>query len=1040
MNLHIELHTQTPSCTYVLSRLTIALALSFAAAAHAAPTGGTVAAGSATISASGTNTTITQTTPKAVVNWQGFDVQTAESVRFVQPNSSAVILNRVNSAQASQIQGKVTANGRVFLVNPNGIIFGQGSQVNVGGMVASTREISDANFLAGNYQFSGDSSATISNQGSISTNADGGYVALLGANVSNDGLINARLGTVALAAGNTMTLDVAGDKLLNVTVDQGAVDAMVRNGHMIKADGGQVLMTAKGAGNLMSNAVNNTGVIQAQSIQTKNGSIRLMADASGGVVNVSGSVDASGPASGSTGGKVEILGKTVNLVNAKVTASGNAGGGKVSVGGNVKGQGPLPNSQYTNVNSGTVINADATQAGHGGQIVIWSDVATVMGGTLTARGGALSGDGGFIETSGKQLTLTDTASIITLAPNGKTGIWLLDPVNWTIATLGGDETPAQVATSLASSDRTITADNNITVSDPITWSTSQDLTLNAGNNVLINAAITASTAGARLNIIAGNDALITGVLTASGAANQINITATRDITSSAAITASALNTQVNINSGRDISTTVVTTDGGGSMDLRANRNITIATASAAASPGTVTLWADKDGTGPGVQGGTVTIGTGVTATNTIIRFNPATYATTATEVASYTAKIVGTKDIKAWVFTQANDKVYDASTTATLAFNGTPTDASAVTLNAGTASFNTKDVGTDKTVTYAGYSLGGTATNLALFAASGTHLADITPVPLTVSATGTNKVYDGTTADAVTLSATVYAGDTVTLGNSAATFVDKNVGTAKTVNVPGITLTGADAANYTPNSSTTTTANITPATLTIYATGSDKPYDGTTTATVALSDNRIAGDSFTTSNSGANFSSARIGTNKTVTVTGISATGTDAGNYTYSPTTTTTASITSPVANASGGTTGGTSSGGTTSATTADQINATVMGQLAVVPTSPLTTGGYAPIVLRRDTEYGGITSTPIVPLSLLGITSVEELGAENGMNAGPASSTLMLGTRPSHQPGILIVSQSNLPPELLTLYPAQPLKPVGPYVAPVRLPRQGRN
>lgn len=1032
MNHIINLPALTPKRILVLSRLTTALAISFAAAAaHAAPIGGTVTAGGATITASGSNTTVTQTTAKAVVNWQGFDVQASESVRFVQPSSSAVILNRVNSAQASQIHGSVTANGRVFLINPNGILFGQGSQVNVGGMVASTRDITDTNFLAGNYQFSGSSSATISNQGTISTNADGGYVALLGANVSNDGLITARLGTVALAAGQSMTLDVAGDKLLNVTVDQGAVDAMVRNGHMIKADGGQVLMTAKGAGNLLSNAVNNTGVIQAQSIQNQNGMIRLMADASSGVVNVSGTLDASGPAVGSTGGKVDILGKTVNLVNARVNVSGHAGGGQVNVGGNFKGQGPLPNSQYTNIDTASVITADATQSGNGGQIAVWSDVATVMGGTLTARGGALSGDGGFIETSGKHLTLTDTASIVTLAPNGKTGMWLLDPVNWTIATLGGDETPAQVATSLASSDRTITADNNITVSDSITWSTSQDLTLNAGNNVLINAAITASTAGARLIIIAGNDALITGVLTASGAANQINITATRDITSSAAITASALNTQVNLDSGRDISVTTVTTDGGGSMDLRADRNITIDTASAAASPGTVTLWADKDGTGPGVEGGTVTIGTGITATNTIIRFNPVTYATTSTEVAAYTAKIVGASDIKAWVFTQANDKVYDASTTATLSFNGTPTDASAVTLNAGTATFDTKNVGSDKTVTYSGYSLGGTATNLELFAASGTHLADITPAPLTVSATGTDKVYDGTTFDAVTLNATVYAGDTVTLGHSTAAFIDKNVGTAKTVNVSGITVTGADAGNYTPNSTTTTTANITAAPLTIYATGSDKTFDGTTTATVALTDNRIAGDSFTTSNTAANFSSAAIGTDKTITVTGISATGTDAGNYYYSPTTTTTASITSPVT---------TSSEGTTSTTVSDQITSTVMGQLAVAPISPYTTNSSAPIVVQRDTEYGGITSTPIIPLSLLGITSIVGSGLENGFNGGPASTTLMLGTQPSHQPGMLVVAQSPLPPELLTLYPAQPFRAIGPYVAPFRAPRQGRN
>ena len=134
--------------------------------------------------------------------------------------------------------------------------------MNVGGLVASTLNITDGDFMAGKYNFTGAGNGTVLNQGSI--NADGGYVALLGANVGNEGVISARLGTVALAAGNAMTLDVAGDGLLNVTVNQGAVNALVQNGGLIQADGGQVLLTAQAAGTCSQSAVNNTGVIQAQ--------------------------------------------------------------------------------------------------------------------------------------------------------------------------------------------------------------------------------------------------------------------------------------------------------------------------------------------------------------------------------------------------------------------------------------------------------------------------------------------------------------------------------------------------------------------------------------------------------------------------------------------------------------------------------------------------------------------------------------------------------------------------------------------------------
>jgi filamentous hemagglutinin family protein len=220
----------------------ISLMMAFGANVHALPVGGVVAGGSAAINSGAGATTITQSSPSAVINWWSFSIAPGEAVKFVQPSTSSVVLNRVQGPDpssifgtlSSSVAGNPSAHGQVFLVNPNGILFGQGAQVNVGGLVASTRNISDSDFMAGNYKFSGAGGGTVVNQGTI--NADGGYVALLGASVSNEGVISARLGTVALVAGNAITLDVAGDGLLNVTVNEGAVSALVQNGGLIPTE------------------------------------------------------------------------------------------------------------------------------------------------------------------------------------------------------------------------------------------------------------------------------------------------------------------------------------------------------------------------------------------------------------------------------------------------------------------------------------------------------------------------------------------------------------------------------------------------------------------------------------------------------------------------------------------------------------------------------------------------------------------------------------------------------------------------------------
>jgi len=409
-----------------LKALAISLAIGFGTQVVALPLGGVVAAGAASIASGAGSTTITQTTQNAAINWQSFNVGLGEGVLFVQPNSNAVMLNRVLGSDPSGILGSLSSNGKVFLVNPNGILFGPRATVNVGGLVASTLNITDSDFMAGNIRFYGGGGASVVNEGAITTRAAGGYVALLGASVSNKGVIAARLGTVALASGSAVTLDVAGDGLLNVTVDQGAVHALAQNGGLIQADGGQVLMTARSAGSLLQSAVNNTGVIQARSIENHNGTIRLLGDMQSGTVSVGGTLDASGAGAGQTGGKVTLTGHHVGLFGGRIDASGDAGGGTVLVGGDYQGQNPaVQNAAATYMSADADIKADAIRSGDGGKVILWANDTTRAYGSISARGGVQGGDGGLIETSGHGLDVAGIKSMRALPPAGTAcGCWI----------------------------------------------------------------------------------------------------------------------------------------------------------------------------------------------------------------------------------------------------------------------------------------------------------------------------------------------------------------------------------------------------------------------------------------------------------------------------------------------------------------------------------------------------------------------------------------------------------------------------------------
>lgn len=753
---------------FALKAFAISVMLAFGANTYALPVGGVVTEGGASISSAAGSTTITQSSQNVAINWQSFSIGATEAVQFVQPNSSSVALNRVLGPDPSSIFGSLTANGKVFLLNPNGVLFGRGAQINVGGLVASTLNMSDGDFMAGRYHFAGNSNATVLNQGTI--NAPGGSVALLGANVGNDGVIVARLGTVALAAGNAITLDVAGDGLLNVTVSQGAVDALVQNGGLIHADGGQVLLTAMAAGDLLQSAVNNTGVIQAQTIENRNGTIRLLGDMQSGTMNVGGTLDVSGTGAGQTGGDVTVTGHHVGLFDADIIAVGDAGGGTVLIGGDYQGKNPaVANAAATYMSADSTITADAVTTGNGGKVILWSDESTRAYGSIAARGGAQGGDGGLIETSGHWLDVADIG-IDASAQNGKAGMWLLDPADITISagvTAGIPVGPiafyapdsgvnastlntTNLRTALEAgggTNVTITTINagaagtpapagiptpsglgDITIASALTWTPvgTATLTLNAAGDVNINAAV--STTRGSLEVCCGRDinvnALITtdGVIATPNTGGNVLLSAGRDVNIVRAAATIPL---------PDKNLTGITTTAG-NIEICAGNNINLDNTfngaalltlnnSVAASflptgpvtPRGMTLIAGTNGTGPGAAAGTLNFGVGTIITVTgpagispiNIFYNPTTYITP-TDYSGFFATGNGGPYVQYMlVFPEVATKTEDGSTTA--AFTGAlkGLPPGVVLALPGTADFATTSPGVDQTVFFTGATL-----------------------------------------------------------------------------------------------------------------------------------------------------------------------------------------------------------------------------------------------------------------------------------------------------------------------------------------------
>ncbi len=848
--------------------------------AQASPSGGQVTAGSGTISQSGTTTTVTQTSQNLSLSWQSFNTTSKETVNFVQPSASSIAVNRISDPNPTQFFGQLNANGQVYLINPNGVLFGAGSQINVGGLVASTLDMSDASLTSATRNFSGNGTGSIINQGDINVGS-GGYVAFIGNTVSNRGNINAPSGTVALGAGNDVTLTFANTSLVKLQVNRNTLDNLAENGGVIRADGGTVVLSASARDAVLASVVNNTGIIEARSVQNVNGTIVLDGGNLGAVSN-SGKLDASGKHAGETGGTVKVLGDTVALASdGSIDVSGDAGGGTALVGGNFLGAGPEQNAKTTTVAAGSTINADAITKGNGGNVAIWSDGSTSFNGSITARGGKDGGNGGQVETSGEQLKVGKPAFVSTLAPKGKTGSWLLDPQDLRIyydqdPNSHGDISGAQITAALQYSDVTIKTGPTVSCTN-------------------VSGCGAGTSGNGDINLVDG--VMIGGMNWTTG--TTLTLSAYRDINLGYA-------------------TFIDATGGNGNIVLRADNT------------GTGTGSVKFDPNALGVQGRDGYIK---------IYYNPADYLHP-TDF-SYYVSMGGSGQFNAYMAINLTagivSKTYDGTTTASLSGAVNPMSTPAgVTINTSgaTATFSDKYAGTNKAVNISGITLSGPESGKYFLNGLDSKTATINKANLTLNGglTANDKTYNGTTTATIsgTASVTAIGSDSVSVALGSANFSDKNVGTNKAVTATYV-LTGADSVNYNLIQPTGLTANINKANVSVTgATANNKTYDATTTATVSGATVAAFGsDVISLSLSSANFSDKNAGSNKGVTAI-YTLTGSDAGNYNLIQPTGLTATISKANLNVGGVSASNKTYDTTTAATLTGTASVTALGGDAV--------------------------------------------------------------------------------------------------------------
>ena len=922
----------------MLSLLATALGMTGLAYASGGPTGGQIVGGSGQIQQTGNTTTIHQNSSTLSLNWQSFNIGPDQTVNFVQPGSNAIAINRIFASTPSEIYGHLNANGQVWLINPNGVLFGQSAQVNVGGLVASTLDVDDSTIDSSTRRFSGNGKGSIVNRGSINA-ANGGYVALIGNQVSNQGVITAQLGTVALGGGSAVTLTFNGNQLLHLQVDQSTLNNLAENRQLIVADGGRVIMTAGAKDALLASVVNNSGRVQAQTVQNHDGTITLLGGMEAGTVNVGGTLDASAP-NGGKGGFIETSAAQVHIADGSAITT-KAVGGKdgtwlvdptdftiAASGGDITAstletQLASGNVTFTSANGtgGTSGNVNVNQA------VTWSANTTL---TLTASNNvnlnaAITNTGA----SGKTVLNAGNAFINNVGAAGLVGNWAIYSASPTATgeNLGG-LTPgfiqynAPIGTAAAAGATgngvfysvapTLTVSGLTgTVSKTYDGTTSATLVgSNFTDSGLINGDAIASAAGTYSQSDVGTGLTVTSPSSISGfnivngstpvygyALSGASRTASIGQIAAAQLTASIIGNPTKVYDG----TTTATLNSSNYLisGFAAGQSATVNQPSSIAYAG-----ADA---GNEALNATFTLtnfvaGSGTKLSNYIL-------PTSATGMGTITQAPVLLSGL------QANGKVYDGSTLASLnlsnasIFGVIAGDAGNVTLSTsgGTGNFASANAGNGIAVNVSGFTLTGAKASDYQLIAPTDLTANITPKGLTVSGvTANNKVYDGTAADTLnfgsaTLNGIVGSDNVALSGSASGTFSQSDVGNNLAVSVSGFGLTGAAAGNYTVAQPSGLTANITPRPLTISFNGSPaKIYDATDNATLGSSNFILSGfvgsESAVVSQSPAVYASPNAGTGIGVTATlqpsdFTVGSGTKLSNYSFNSTVTGTGTI-----------------------------------------------------------------------------------------------------------------------------------------------------
>lgn len=830
-------------------QLCLALAIAFGSIhGHAQaqlPTGAQVVSGSANWKTEGGAMTV-RNSPNAIIDWQGFSIGAGSRVRFDQADSSSQVLNRVVGRDGSLILGSLSSNGRVWLINPNGVLFGPGARVDVSGLVASSLNVSNADFLSRQGVASADPGkpgAAVVNQGQVAA-APGGSVWLLGASVRNEGLIQAPGGQILLAAGNS--LEFVDASAPNVVLRVSAPENEAINLGTLLASGSEASI------GMLGGIVNQQGVVRADSTgldaagrvvlraqddlvlgdksltsaSAQGSGGQVVAQSLAGTTLVSGQVAAT--SSQGHGGSVHLLGQRVGVQGqALVDASGASAGGAVLVGGDYQGSNPLvPNARAAYVGPEVTLRADATAHGDGGKLIVWSDQATRVYGSLSARGGPGGGNGGLIETSGAYLDARP-ASVDATAHKGKPGTWLLDPNDILIAlreinsniddgttqwTTTGDS--AVVSTAILESAllqgqnvvvRTGSAGSNsqagdITVADSIivfcgstSACTPGSLTLQAHRDIILepDVQITTESGAMPLSLKAdGGSILIQGGAVLDSGAGGIVFQASQGIV---------------LEAGARLSSSAP----GDAIVLRSSRFDNQAGSLALNALNPSGRWLiHTDGITSTQLGG---------LTYQFLQFNVGP-TTDPTQPSGNGVLYAEALDLQGSIL-----RVYDGTAVATLdastSFSGAPAGYQVSLAAPGVGSFPDKNVGTAKPVNIATAPVLDVkdAENRPVYGYGSSYLGDIVTKQVTVSAQAQDKVYDGrvdATLSDLNLTGAV-AGDDLSVAASAS-FGDASVGPSKMVGVDW-TLTGDDAGNYTLNPPVGLNASITPAPLTFTA-------------------------------------------------------------------------------------------------------------------------------------------------------------------------------------------------------------------------------